>query len=50
MIRPQTKAAIKEDINHVLEELWGLEPEDAPGEIFRREAKLGTDYVLVLSK
>ena len=48
MKRPQTKATIKEEINHAIEELLGVEPDDAPCKIFTREAKMCD--VLVLSK
>ena len=50
MTRPEIKATIKEDIKHVLEELWDVEPEDVPCKIFTREAKLKIDNFLVLSK
>ena len=50
MTMPQIKAYIKEDIKHVLEELLGVEPEDVPYKIFSKEARLGIDYVLALSK
>ena len=50
MTRPQIKDAIKEDIKHVIEELWGVEPEDIPYKIFTREVKLGIDDCLALPK
>ena len=50
MTRAKKQAAIKEDIKHVLEELWGLEAEDMPYEIFARESYLGEDGFLFLSK
>ena len=46
MTRSQTKADIKEDVKHVLEELCGLEPEYIPCKIFAREAKNGTYEIL----
>ena len=46
--RPQIKTTIKEKIKHVVEELWGVEPEDIPHKIFTRESKLGIDETLVL--
>ena len=50
MTRPQIKAAIKEDIKHVIDKLYGVEPQDVPHEILNREAKLVINDVLVLSK
>ena len=37
MIRPQIKAGVKEDIKHVLEELWRVEPEETQCKIFTRD-------------
>ena len=50
MKRPQTKAAIKEDIKHVFKESHRLEPEDIPYEIFAREAKNGMHEILSIPK
>ena len=50
MTRAKKKAEIKEEMKHVLEELWGLTLEEEPYEIFAREARLGTDNCIVLSK
>ena len=50
MTRPQIKAEIKERIKHVIEELWGVEPEHVTCEIFTREAKMVIDNIIVLSK
>ena len=50
LTRDKKQAAIKEDIKHVLEQLWILTPEDTPYKIFAGEARLGAHDVLVLSK
>ena len=50
MERAKKQDDIKEDIKHVLEELWESPPEDMPYKIFARESHLGVDDVPVLSK
>ena len=50
MKMPQIKDDIKGGINDVLEESWRVEPEDFPSKILSREAKLGIDDFLMLSK
>ena len=50
MARPQINAAIKEVLKHVIDELWGVDPDEITCKIFTRETKLGTDDVLVLSQ
>ena len=49
--RAQRKAIIKEDVKHVLEELWGYEPDGIFYKVFEREAKTrGVDDILALPK
>ena len=50
MKRPKIKAAIKEDIKHVLEQSHELEHEDISYEIFAREAKNGMHEILSMPK
>ena len=50
-IRAKNKASIAEDINHIFEELWGVEEDDIPHKIFTRKAnKQRVDDVLTLTK
>ena len=48
--RTQMKAALKEDIKLLLEELWDAEEEEALYKIFTRESKKGMQKVLRYSK
>ena len=50
MTRPQIKVVIKEDIKHLLEELWVVEPEDVPCRILTIEVKMEIDNIPMLSK
>ena len=50
MKRAKKLATIKEVNKCVLEELWGLLPDEIPYEIFSKENRLGIDGVFVLSK
>ena len=50
MPRAKKQAATKEDVTYVLEEIWGLTPEETPCEIFAREACWGIDEDFFLSK
>ena len=51
LTRAERKAIIDEDVKHVLEELWGYEPEDAFYKVFKRESKTGgVEDILALSK
>ena len=51
LTRANRKAIIDEDAEHVLYELWGYEPEDAPYKVFKRESKTGgVEDILALSK
>ena len=48
--RATKEAAIHEDIKHVLDDVWGLPPEETSCEILAKESCLGVDYVLVISQ
>ena len=51
LTRAERKAIIDEDVKHVLEELWGYEPDDVFYKVFKRESKTGgVDDILALSK
>ena len=51
LTRAERKAIIDEDAKHVLEELWGYEPDDVFYKVFKRESKTGgVDDILALSK
>ena len=48
--RSRKQAALKEDVKHLLEELWDAEEKDALYKIFTKESKKGTQKVLSYSK
>ena len=48
--RSEIKASVKEDINHVLEEMWDAEEEEPFFKIFTRECKKGMQKVLRCSE
>ena len=48
--RDKRRAENQEDINHLLEEVWGLDPEETFYKIFSRESKKGIQDVIEMSK
>ena len=45
LTRAERKAIIDEDAKHVLEKLWGYEPDDVFYKIFKRESKTGESMI-----
>ena len=48
--RSRRKAALKEDVKHLLEELWDAEEDEMFYKIFTRETKRGVHKFIIFSK
>ena len=48
--KSRRQAALKEDVKHLLEELWDAEETDALHRIFARESRRGIQNVLLCSE